>query len=58
MEAGHAPEIDALVGSVVELGQLTGTPRPHIATTCALTQLLVRSMAEQQGLLRMEPLAA
>ena len=26
----RAPEIDALVGSVIELGRLTGTPTPHI----------------------------
>ena len=32
IEAGRAPEIDALVGSVVELGRLTGTPTPHIDT--------------------------
>ncbi|MDB5874338.1 MAG: ketopantoate reductase, partial [Ramlibacter sp.] len=30
IEAGRAPEIDALVGSVVELGRLTKTPTPHI----------------------------
>ncbi len=57
VEAGRAPEIDALVGAVVELGQLTGTPTPHIATTYALMQLLARSLAEQQARLRLEPLA-
>ena len=36
VEAGRAPEIDALVGSVVELGRLTETPTPHIDTVyCA-----------------------
>jgi 2-dehydropantoate 2-reductase len=58
VEAGRAPETDALVGSVVELGRLTGTPTPHIDTTLALMQLLARSMAEQAGRLRMEPAAA
>ena len=29
IEAGRAVEIDALVGSVVELGRLTATPTPH-----------------------------
>ena len=58
VEAGRAPEIDALVASVVELGQLTGTPTPHIDTTLALMQLLARSLEEQQGRLRMVPAAA
>ena len=53
VEAGREPEIDALVGSVVELGRLTGTPTPHIATTYALVKLLARSMAEQQGHVRL-----
>src|SRR5574340_1406939 len=30
VESGRAPEIDALVGSVLELGRLTGTPTPTI----------------------------
>ena len=38
IEAGRALEIDALVGSVVELGRLTDTPTPHIATAYALVQ--------------------
>ena len=40
IEAGRAPEIDALVGSVVELGRLTQTPTPHISTVYALVKLL------------------
>ena len=43
IEAGRAPEIDALVGSVVELGQLTKTPTPHINTTYALVKLLAQT---------------
>jgi len=57
VEAGRAPEIDALVASVVELGRLTGTPTPHINTALALMQLLARSMDEHKGRLRMEPAA-
>jgi 2-dehydropantoate 2-reductase len=53
IEAGRAPEIDALVGSVVELGQLTNTPTPHINTTYALVKLLAKSMAEVQGKVRL-----
>ena len=57
IEAGRAPEIDALVGSVVELGRLTDTPTPHIDTVYALVKLLARSMGEAHGRLRIEPLA-
>ena len=53
IEAGRAPEIDALVGSVVELGRLTGTPTPHIDAAYALVKLLARTMDEQQGQVRM-----
>jgi 2-dehydropantoate 2-reductase len=54
VEAGRAPEIDALVGSVIELGRLTGTPTPHIDAVHALVKLLAWSMAEQGGRVRME----
>ena len=54
IEAGRAPEIDALVGSVVELGRLTQTPTPHIDTVYALVKLLARTMDEQTGRLRMQ----
>jgi 2-dehydropantoate 2-reductase len=57
VEAGRAPEIDALVGSVVELGRLTGTPTPHIDAVFALVKLLAQGMDEQQGRVRMEPVA-
>ena len=45
VEAGRAPEIDALVGSVVELGRLTHTPTPHIDAVYALTKLLAETIA-------------
>ena len=48
IEAGRAPEIDALVGSVVELGRLTQTPTPHINTAYALVKLLAQTMAERE----------
>lgn len=54
IEAGREPEIDALVGSVVELGRLTGTPTPHIDTTFALVKLLAHSMASVKGRLQMQ----
>lgn len=57
IEAGRAPEIDALVGSVVELGRLTQTPTPHINTVYALVKLLARAMEEERGQIRLQPLA-
>lgn len=39
LDAGRPMEIDALVGSVQELGRVTGTPTPTIDTVLALTQL-------------------
>ena len=57
VEAGRDPEIDALVGSVVELGRLTDTPTPHIDTAYALVKLLAKSMHEQRGQVRMQAIA-
>ena len=45
VEAGRPPEIDALVGSVVELGRLTYTRTPHIDAVYALTKLLAQTIA-------------
>ncbi|KNZ34233.1 MAG: 2-dehydropantoate 2-reductase [Methylibium sp. NZG] len=53
VEAGRAPEIDALVGSVVELGKLTDTPTPHINATYALVKLLAKTMDEEKGRVKM-----
>jgi len=58
IEAGRAPEIDALVGTVVELGRLTDTPTPHIDTVYALVKLLGKSMDEQRGQVRLQEMAA
>jgi len=46
VEAGRDPEIEALLGSVVELARLTHTRTPHIDSVYALTKLLARSLAE------------
>jgi 2-dehydropantoate 2-reductase len=53
IEAGRAPEIDALVGSVVELGRLTQTPTPHIDATYAMVKLLANTMEKSRGQVRM-----
>jgi 2-dehydropantoate 2-reductase len=45
LERGRPMEIDALLGAVVELGQLTGHAMPH----CALILALVRQLARAAG---------
>lgn len=54
VENGRALELEALVGSVVELGRITGQPTPTIEAMYAATSLLGRSLAAQQGRLRIE----
>src|SRR5207247_10589830 len=54
IEAGRAPEIDALVGSVVELARLTETPTPHIDTVYSLVKLLASDMEAQRGQARLQ----
>ncbi len=58
IEAGRPPEIEALVGAVIELGQLTGTPTPHISTVYALVRLLARTMENERAQVRLHALAA
>jgi len=40
IEDGRTPEIEALVGSVVELGKLTNIPTPHLFTLYSCVKLL------------------
>ncbi|HUI60327.1 MAG TPA: 2-dehydropantoate 2-reductase [Steroidobacteraceae bacterium] len=49
VEAGRTLEVDALVGSVVELARLTETPTPHLDTVYALSQLLAKGLEEQRA---------
>ena len=55
VEAGRALELEALVGSVVELGRITGVPTPTIEAIHATASLLGRTIAAQKGRLRVEP---
>jgi 2-dehydropantoate 2-reductase len=55
VEAGKPIELDALVGAVVELGRLTGTPTPHIDAVYACASLLAKTLVDQNGHLRIEP---
>ena len=54
VEHGRALELDALVGSVVELGRLTGTPTPTIDAIYAASQLLAHTLARQHGRLQVQ----
>jgi 2-dehydropantoate 2-reductase len=53
IESGRAPEIDALVGSVVELARKTGTATPHIDAVHALVKLLAHTMEQQLARLQL-----
>jgi len=44
VEASRELEVDALLGSVIELARLTETPTPHLDTVYALTKLLAQSL--------------
>lgn len=44
IEAKRPTEIDAIVGSVAELGQLVGIPTPHIDAIYAATKLLEKTV--------------
>jgi len=48
VEAARTLEVDALLGSVVELARLTDTPTPHIDTVYALTKLLAKTLQEDK----------
>jgi 2-dehydropantoate 2-reductase len=56
VEAGRALELDALVGAVVELGRLTGISTPHVDAIFACASLLAKTLHDERGRLRIEPL--
>ena len=56
VEHGRALELDALVGSVIELGRITGTPIPTIEAICAAASLLSKTLAEAHGRLVVQKL--
>ena len=55
VESGRDPEIDALVGSVIEVGRIVGEPTPHIEAVFALVKLLARTMREEKIYIRAHP---
>ena len=55
VEAGRALELEALVGAVIELGRITGTPTPHISAIYACARLLGSTLTTLNGRLRLHP---
>ncbi len=55
VEHGRAVELEALVGSVIELGQVTGTPTPTIEAIYAAVSLLSRGLQTHKGRLAVQP---
>ena len=55
IEAGRDVEVDALIGSVIELGTLTATPIPATRAVHAMLKLLVRTMREQRARVVLQP---
>lgn len=56
VEAGRALELQALVGSVVELARITATPTPTIDAIYAATSLLGKTLGDAKGRLAVQPL--
>ena len=56
VEHGRVLELEALVGSVVELGRITGVPTPTIEAIYAVTSLLAKTLADERGRLAVQPL--
>jgi 2-dehydropantoate 2-reductase len=55
VEAGRTLEIDALLGSVIDLARATDTPTPHLDTVYALVKLLAKSQEEDRQRLGNSP---
>jgi 2-dehydropantoate 2-reductase len=56
VEAGRPVEVDALIGSVIELGELTATPTPATRAVYALLKLLVKTMHDERARVVMQRL--
>lgn len=52
VELGRPLELQALVGSVIELGQITETPTPNINAVYALASLLANKLQQHKATLR------
>ena len=56
VQAGRAVEVNALIGSVIELSELTGTPAPASRAVHALLKQLVATMHEKHARVVLQPL--
>jgi len=54
VEHGRGLELDTIIGAVIELGQLTSIPTPHIDAVFALTKLLDKTLQDEHGRLKIE----
>jgi 2-dehydropantoate 2-reductase len=54
VEAGATLELEAILGTVVELARMTETPTPHLDAVYACAGLLAKNLAEKRGRLRIE----
>ena len=57
VEAGRRLELDALIGAVIELGELTKSPTPHIDAVFALVKMLDQTMNDENGLVKVQKIA-
>ncbi|MDJ0719493.1 MAG: 2-dehydropantoate 2-reductase, partial [Prochloraceae cyanobacterium] len=48
IETGRPTEIDALVGAVIELGELTNIPTPYLSSIYASVKLLEKSVVQNK----------
>ena len=55
IEHGRAIEVDALVGSVIELARLANVSTPHLDAIYAVTKLLGETVARSGGGLSLAP---
>ena len=55
VEHGRTLELEALVGSVLELARVTGTPVPTIEALYAVVRLLEATLARERAMLRLQP---
>lgn len=58
VEVGKGMEIDALIGAVSELGEVTNTPTPYINAVHALIKLLDKTIREEGIRIKGEPLGS
>jgi len=55
VEAGRPIELEALLGSVIELGRIVGVPTAHLEAVHACAALLDKTLRDAGGRVRVEP---